>query len=88
MLKMMFQDCGVESRAFRHWDRYRHDRKTVRTILRCPRKWSKLREQAGITIDKNCDGKVITYETLWRQLGYELFLEMKEFANSLPESGA
>jgi hypothetical protein len=41
----------------------------------------------GITIDINCDGKDITFETLWHRPGYELFLEMKEFAESLPESG-
>lgn len=40
----------------------------------------------GIIIDSNCDGKVITYETLWHRSGYELFLEMKEFADSLPEA--
>ena len=39
----------------------------------------------SITIDGNCDGQVITYETLWHRPGYELFLEMKEFANALPE---
>jgi hypothetical protein len=38
----------------------------------------------GITIDRNCDGKAITHETLWHRRGYELFLEMKEFAASLP----
>jgi hypothetical protein len=41
----------------------------------------------GITIDGNCDGQTITYETLWHRPGYELFLEMKEFACSLPETG-
>ena len=39
-----------------------------------------------ITIDINCDGKDITFETVWHRPGYELFLEMKEFAESLPES--
>ncbi len=39
----------------------------------------------SITIDGKCDGQVITYETLWHRSGYELFLEMKEFANALPE---
>jgi len=41
----------------------------------------------GITIDHNCDGKEITFETLWHRPGYELFLEMKEFAISLLEPG-
>lgn len=38
----------------------------------------------GITIDNNCDGKAITHETFWHRPGYELFLEMKTFADSLP----
>lgn len=41
----------------------------------------------GITIDISCDGKAITYETLWHRSGYQLFLEMREFADSLPEPG-
>lgn len=41
----------------------------------------------GITIDSSCDGKAITYETLWHRSGYELFLEMRKFAGSLPEPG-
>lgn len=41
----------------------------------------------GITIDTNCDGTAITYATLWHRPGYELFLEMKGFADSLPEPG-
>lgn len=44
-----------------------------------PVKWN------GITIDSNCDGRAITYETLWHNPGYELFLEMKAFADALPE---
>ena len=39
----------------------------------------------GITIDGSHDKKEITYETLWHRPGYELFLEMKDFADSLPE---
>ncbi len=39
----------------------------------------------SIIIDSNCDGRAITFETLWHRPGYELFLEMKEFANALPE---
>lgn len=42
----------------------------------------------GIAIDGNCDGQAITYETLWHRSGYELFLEMREFADSLPEPGS
>jgi hypothetical protein len=41
----------------------------------------------GMTIDGNCDGQAITYETLWHRTGYELFLKMKDFADSLPEPG-
>lgn len=46
---------------------------------RLPVRWN------GITIDGNNEGQVITYETLWHRSGYELFLEMKEFADALPE---
>ena len=46
---------------------------------RLPVTWS------SITIDSNCDGQAITYETLWHRSGYELFWEMKEFADALPE---
>jgi hypothetical protein len=35
---------------------------------RLPIKWN------GITIDSNCEGKEITFETLWHRPGYELFL--------------
>jgi len=41
----------------------------------------------SVTIDSSCDGKAITYETLWHRSGYELFLEMREFVESLPELG-
>jgi hypothetical protein len=47
---------------------------------RLPVKWN------GIIIDSNCDGQVITCEALWHRPGYELFLKMKEFAGTLPES--
>lgn len=50
-----------------------------RDKLRLPVTWN------SITIDSNCDGQAITYETLWHRTGYELFLEMKEFADALPE---
>jgi hypothetical protein len=48
-------------------------------LARLPITWN------GITIDHNCEGNEITFETLWHRPGYELFLEMKEFANSLSE---
>lgn len=38
----------------------------------------------AITIDESYEGKVITHETLWHRRGYELFMEMREFADSLP----
>jgi hypothetical protein len=38
-----------------------------------------------ITISQEMDGKSITYESLWHKSGYELFLEMRAFAEVLPE---
>jgi hypothetical protein len=31
------------------------------------------------------NGKPITHETFWHKPGYELFLEMRAFADALPE---
>lgn len=39
----------------------------------------------GITISQEMDGKVIAYESLWHKPGYELFLEMRKFAEAMPE---
>jgi hypothetical protein len=39
----------------------------------------------GITLTEDLQGKPITYEFFWHKPGYELFLEMKAFAASLPE---
>jgi len=39
----------------------------------------------GITITPNMDGEAITYEALWHNSGYALFLEMRVFAEALPE---
>ena len=39
----------------------------------------------GITLSREMDGKAITYESLWHKSGYELFLEMRTFAEALPE---
>jgi hypothetical protein len=39
----------------------------------------------GNTIDASCHGKDITFETFWHRPGYELFLEMRKFADSLPQ---
>lgn len=37
-----------------------------------------------ITITREMDGKPVTFEALWHRPGYELFLEMKAFAEALP----
>jgi hypothetical protein len=37
-----------------------------------------------ITITHEMDGKPVTFEALWHRPGYELFLEMKVFAEALP----
>jgi hypothetical protein len=39
----------------------------------------------GITLTEDWHGKPITYETFWHKPGYELFLEMRAFAEALPE---
>jgi len=38
----------------------------------------------GITLTTEMHGKAMTYE-LWHKPGYELFLEMRDFAGALPE---
>jgi|ERR1700722_4101371 len=40
----------------------------------------------GITISGNLEGMPITYEIFAHRPGYELFLEMKAFADELPET--
>lgn len=40
----------------------------------------------GITLTEDLHGKPITYETFWHGSGYELFLEMRAFAEALPET--
>jgi hypothetical protein len=39
----------------------------------------------GITLTDALDGKPLTYEAFWHKPGYELFLEMRVFAEALPE---
>ena len=39
----------------------------------------------SITISEDMEGQPITYESLWHNSGYQLFLEMREFLNGLPE---
>ena len=46
---------------------------------RLPLSWN------GITLTEDLDGKPITYETFWHKTGYELFLQMRTFAEALPE---
>jgi hypothetical protein len=40
----------------------------------------------GITLTEDLNGKPITHETFWHKPGYELFLEMRDFAVALPEA--
>lgn len=39
----------------------------------------------GIMLTEELDGKAVTYEVFWHRPGYELFLEMRAFAEMLPE---
>lgn len=39
----------------------------------------------GIALTADLDGKAITFESFWHKSGYELFLEMRGFAEALPE---
>jgi hypothetical protein len=57
-----------------HFHFNEHDKKMM------PISWN------SITISKEMEGHPITYESLWHKSGYELFLEMREFANVLPET--
>lgn len=50
----------------------------ARTKARLPIGWK------GITISEAMDGQEITYLTLWHKTGYDLFLEMRDFAEALP----
>jgi hypothetical protein len=38
----------------------------------------------GILLTEELDGKAMTYESFWYKPGYELFLEMRAFAEALP----
>lgn len=38
----------------------------------------------GITLSPDMEGKPLTYASLWHKKGYELFLEMRTFAEELP----
>jgi hypothetical protein len=46
---------------------------------RMPIKWNQ------VTLTEDLHGKAMTYESFWHKPGYELFLEMREFAEALPE---
>jgi len=39
----------------------------------------------GISLTADLEGKAMTYESFWHKSGYELFLEMRSFAEVLPE---
>jgi hypothetical protein len=39
----------------------------------------------GVTLTEDLQGTPITYKSFWHKPGYELFLEMKAFAATLPE---
>lgn len=57
-----------------HFQFSNHDKKIL------PVTWN------GITLSQEMEGQAITYESLWHKRGYELFLEMKTFAEALPEA--
>jgi hypothetical protein len=40
----------------------------------------------GITLSQDMEGKPLTSGSLWHKTGYELFLEMRNFAEELPDS--
>jgi hypothetical protein len=42
----------------------------------------------GISLTVDLEGKAMTYESFWHKPGYELFLEMRRFAEALPEPPA
>lgn len=48
-------------------------------IERMPITWN------GITITPDLQGRSLTHESFWHKPGYQLFLEMQEFAKVLPE---
>jgi len=60
-------------------------RNTISHNLRVQYKKTEPTRWNGITISQEMDGKTITSESLWHKSGYELFLEMRRFAEALPE---
>jgi hypothetical protein len=62
--------------AVSHNFRYEFDE---RALKRLPVTWG------GITLTEAMQGQPIDYQTFWHKSGYELFLEMKDFASALPE---
>ena len=62
--------------AVSHNYRYEFGR-SVRQML--PLTWN------GFTLTEDLHGKPIDYQTFWHKGGYELFLEMRDFAVALPE---
>jgi hypothetical protein len=59
-----------------HFDFSERDRR------RLPLSWN------GVTLTEDMHGRPITYEALWHKPGYELFREMRAFAEALPEPPA
>jgi hypothetical protein len=57
-----------------HYDFGKRDRESL------PVTWN------GITLTGDLQGQPVTYETFWHKPGYELFLEMRTFAQALPET--
>lgn len=39
----------------------------------------------GISLTAELDGKAISFESFWHRSGYELFVDMRAFAEALPE---
>lgn len=73
-----YQFARLVRNALSHNFRFEFDRGTK---SRLPITWN------GTTISEAMDGQAISYETLWHKTGYELFLEMRIFANALPAEG-
>jgi hypothetical protein len=53
---------------------------TARDMGMMPITWN------GITLTADMHGRPLTYEAFWHKPGYELFLQMRSFAETLPEA--
>jgi hypothetical protein len=55
-----------------HFQYTKHDKEKILPVT-----WNCL------TLSQGMEGRAITYESLWHKSGYELFLEMRAFAEKL-----